>query len=113
MPSAYVVFSVHPSSLIVYTFLSQFARVPDDSSDVLNGSRSKEKSVRPHSVFSDHVCAQFHRLSDGFVNPQFSAACAHKQVVVGTTIQSFVGSFAVPKQVILLEIPEVEITVLQ
>ena len=111
--SSQIVFScIYYVLWIVFTFLSQFARTPDDSSDVLIGSSSR-KSDHPHSVSSDHVIAQSHCLRVGLVNPQFSAACADEQVVVGKTTQNFVGSFVVPKQVILLEIPEVQITELR
>ena len=55
------------------------------------------------------VFAHFHRLRVGSENPRFSAARADEQVVVREPTLNFVGSFAVPKQVILLEIPEVQI----
>ena len=55
--SAYVVLSVHTSSLIVYTFfsLSQFVRTPDDSSNVLNIAQEKASSLilRPQ-IMSSH-----------------------------------------------------------
>ena len=73
-PLAYVVFSVHASSLIVYTFLSQFAHILTTHL-TFTMAQSPRKKV---SVLSDHVCAQFHRLSVGLVYPQFSAACARK-----------------------------------
>ena len=43
------------------------------------------------------------------VNPQISIGRVEEQIVAGKTIQNIVGSLAVPKQVILQEIPEVQI----
>ena len=106
--SSQIVFScIYLSSDRLHIFVTVCAH-----SDVLIGSSSR-KSDHPHSVSSDHVIAQSHCLRVGSVNPQFSAACADEQVVVGKTTQNFVGSFVVPKQVILLEIPEVQITELR
>ena len=43
------------------------------------------------------------------VNPQISTARVEEQIVAEETTQNIVGSLAVPKQVILQEIPEVQI----